>query len=107
MLNIKKSYNSYLFSDYSNTQKIKPIITWTGGKRRLIPEIDKRLPKKLKEGKIRNYCEPFLGGGAVFLHLIQNYGLEKALFVVKNSSSGKLFRISIISSSFRERIPNL
>jgi len=81
MLNIKKSYNLYLFFDYSNTQKNKPIITWTGGKRRLIPEIDKRLPKELKEGKIRNFCEPFLGGGAVFLHLIQNYGLEKVLLL--------------------------
>lgn len=42
----------------------KPFIKWVGGKRQLLPEIDKRLPNRLDV-----YFEPFLGGGALFFHL--------------------------------------
>ena len=38
---------------------------WVGGKRTLIPEIARRLPKAI----IRTYWEPFIGGGAVFFEL--------------------------------------
>ena len=45
-------------------EKIKPFVKWVGGKRQLIPHIEKRLPKKFN-----NYFEPFVGGGALFMHL--------------------------------------
>lgn len=41
---------------------MKPFIRWVGGKSRLLPRILPHVP-----AKIRNYYEPFLGGGAVFL----------------------------------------
>ena len=41
-----------------------PVIKWAGGKRQLLPEINKRLPKSY--GK---YYEPFFGGGALFFDL--------------------------------------
>lgn len=40
----------------------KPFIRWVGGKSRLLPRILPYVPNKIK-----NYYEPFLGGGAVFL----------------------------------------
>ena len=40
----------------------KPFIRWVGGKSRLLPRILPHVPET-----IRNYYEPFLGGGAVFL----------------------------------------
>lgn len=40
----------------------KPFIRWAGGKSRLLSRILPHIPEK-----IRNYHEPFLGGGAVFL----------------------------------------
>lgn len=43
---------------------IKPFVKWAGGKRQLIPEIEKRLPKKFNR-----YYEPFVGGGALFMYL--------------------------------------
>lgn len=41
---------------------IKPFIRWVGGKSRLLPRILPHVPENIK-----NYYEPFLGGGAVFL----------------------------------------
>lgn len=42
----------------------KPFIKWVGGKRQLLPELQKRLPKTFN-----NYFEPFIGGGALLFHL--------------------------------------
>ena len=40
---------------------VAPVVKWVGGKRQLLDEITPLLPKR-----ITSYCEPFLGGGAVF-----------------------------------------
>lgn len=42
---------------------LKPFVKWAGGKRQLLSEIRARLPK----GRITNYVEPFVGGGAVLI----------------------------------------
>lgn len=44
--------------------KAKPFLKWAGGKRNLIPELEKYVPTT-----IFDYYEPFLGGGALFFHL--------------------------------------
>lgn len=41
-----------------------PILKWVGGKRQLLPEIRKYIPKK-----ITTYYEPFVGGGAVLFDI--------------------------------------
>jgi DNA adenine methylase len=51
----------------------KPFLKWAGGKGQLIDEIDHRLPQELKDGKIKTYVEPFIGGGAIFFHIVQKY----------------------------------
>lgn len=61
-----------------DTTVAKPFLKWAGGKTQLIPEIDKRLPIDLKEGKIKRYIEPFVGSGAVLFYLLQNYNIEEA-----------------------------
>lgn len=43
----------------------KPFVRWVGGKRRVLKQLQDRLP----EGKIDTYYEPFLGGGAMFFHM--------------------------------------
>jgi DNA adenine methylase len=45
----------------------KPFLKWAGGKAKLAPKIAELLPEELGV-----YHEPFLGGGAVFLHLAEN-----------------------------------
>ncbi|MCL1794968.1 MAG: DNA adenine methylase [Oscillospiraceae bacterium] len=42
---------------------VKPYLKWAGGKRQLLPEIKKHLPKNFNSCK---YYEPFVGAGAVF-----------------------------------------
>lgn len=49
----------------------KPFIKWVGGKRQLLPEIERALPGNFSD--FDTYVEPFAGGGAVFFHLRQKY----------------------------------
>tara|TARA_Y100000310_G_scaffold345523_1_gene465968 strand:+ start:4682 stop:5611 length:930 start_codon:yes stop_codon:yes gene_type:complete len=49
----------------------KPFLKWAGGKRQLLDDIRTFLPPKIN--KIDTYVEPFLGGGAVFFFIAQNY----------------------------------
>jgi len=89
---------------------IKPYLKWAGGKRQLLPEIEKYLPENLRE---YTYYEPFVGAGALFLklqprnaiindfnsQLILTYsviknnveGLIRALDVHKNNNSEEYF----------------
>ncbi len=56
---MKQYYNQILITSP------KPFVKWAGGKRQLIPEIEKHLPEKFS-----SYYEPFLGGGALLFHLL-------------------------------------
>jgi len=56
---------------YSLFQLAKPFVKWVGGKRQLIPELLKYIPRNFN-----NYFEPFVGGGALFFELY-NLGILK------------------------------
>lgn len=45
--------------------ELKPFVKWAGGKRGIMDELEKRLPKSYN-----NYYEPFLGGGSVLLKVL-------------------------------------
>lgn len=49
----------------SSNQFVRPFLKWAGGKRQLLPEIRRYIPKKIQG----TYYEPFIGGGAVFFDL--------------------------------------
>ena len=57
----------------------KPVLKWAGGKGQLLDKIDEKLPLKLKMGGIKRYIEPFVGGGAVFFDIYNNYKIQEAL----------------------------
>ncbi|MDX8045377.1 DNA adenine methylase [Gracilibacillus sp. S3-1-1] len=57
--------------------KAKPFVKWAGGKRQLLSTFDELYPAKLKQGKIKRYVEPFVGGGAVFFDLVSKYDFEE------------------------------
>lgn len=48
-----------------NRTKLQPFTKWTGGKRKLLPELLKLLPQKFE-----HYYEPFIGGGALFFEIM-------------------------------------
>lgn len=63
---------------------VAPVLKWVGGKRQLLPEVRKYIPKK-----ITTYCEPFVGGGAVLFDIQP----EKAIINDINSELINLYEV--------------
>lgn len=57
---------------------VRPFVKWAGGKGSLIPQITKYYPFELKNGRIEKYVEPFVGGGAVLIDILQKYEVQEA-----------------------------
>lgn len=57
----------------------EPVVKWAGGKRQLLAQIRRRLPKQ-----ISTYYEPFIGGGAVFFALANRKAFEHAVIADVN-----------------------
>ena len=51
-----------------------PFVKWAGGKTQLLPKIRKHYPHRIKK-----YCEPFVGGGAVLFDVLQKCHPEEIL----------------------------
>ncbi|CCH67384.1 Methyl-directed repair DNA adenine methylase [Richelia intracellularis HH01] len=60
---------------------IKPFLKWAGGKNKLLSQISHFFPPELENGGIKTYIEPFVGGGAIFLHLASSYQTIERLFI--------------------------
>lgn len=73
----------------------RPFLKWAGGKRQLLPEIKKNLPKNI--GKA-NYYEPFLGGGALL------FELQPKKAIVNDSNSELINCYQVIKDSVEELI---
>jgi DNA adenine methylase len=58
--------------------KAKPFLKWVGGKGQLVSRFASIYPWELLTGQIKNYFEPFLGGGAVFFDVASNYKIKAA-----------------------------
>lgn len=56
----------------------KPFLKWAGGKTQHVKKFQRFYPQELKTGKIKRYIEPFLGSGAVFFYVAQNYKISSA-----------------------------
>lgn len=57
---------------------IKPFVKWAGGKGSLIPQLKNFYPFELEENSINKYVEPFVGGGAVLINILQKYDVKEA-----------------------------
>jgi DNA adenine methylase len=56
----------------------RPFLKWVGGKGQLLNLFSEYYPKGLKLNQIKNYYEPFVGGGAVFFDIAQKFKIESA-----------------------------
>lgn len=54
-------------------KKPKPMFTWAGGKSKVIKNYSNYLPQSVDE-----YSEPFFGGGAMFLYIMERYSPRKS-----------------------------
>ncbi|MFR1709456.1 MAG: DNA adenine methylase [Clostridium sp.] len=93
----------------------KPFLKWAGGKSKLIPELEARYPRKLLEGKITTYIEPFIGGGAVYFDIMSKFNFDTVIINDINSELILTYRVikeqvdTLIKklSSYQEEYNNL
>ena len=59
-------------------KQAKPFVKWVGGKNQLLEQFEQYYPHDLKNGCIKKYVEPFLGGGALFFSVSEKYNIKSA-----------------------------
>jgi len=74
-------------------EKINPVVKWAGGKTRVYSQLKLKMPDELFNGKIKNYYEPFFGGGAVFFNIIKHTKLEKCVISDINEELILLYKV--------------
>lgn len=72
---------------------MRPVLKWAGGKTQLLNEFCKRLPPGLKNGRITNYVEPFIGGGAFFFYLFPRYSFQQCTICDANQELIIVYRV--------------
>ena len=75
---------------------VAPVVKWVGGKRQLLDEIVPLLPKR-----ITNYCEPFLGGGAVL------FSRQPSKAIVNDLNEDLMIVYEVIRDDVEELIKSL
>ena len=85
--------------------KVKPFVKWAGGKGSLLNQLNKYYPLELKNGEIECYIEPFVGGGAVLIDILQNYKVKEAYAFDINKNLINSY--NIIKNNVNELIYNL
>jgi DNA adenine methylase len=81
-------------------QSLKPFLKWAGGKTQLIGEITKRIP--YHDTQSFTYIEPFVGSGAVFFWIINNFPNIKSA-VINDMNSDLIITYQTIA----ERVEHL
>lgn len=91
--------------DNINLSIAKPFLKWAGGKTQLLEQFTKYFPTELKNGSLKNYYEPFLGGGAVFFFIAQNYSIKKAY--LSDVNEDLVLTFSVVQQNIFELIDEL
>jgi DNA adenine methylase len=87
------------------TNTAKPILKWAGGKSQLLAQLSVHLPKELKANAIHRYVEPFIGGGAMFFFVAQNFRVRE--FYISDSNEELIVLYLTIQSRVQDLIKSL
>ena len=87
------------------SEKARPFVKWAGGKGSLISQLSNFYPYELKNGIIERYIEPFVGGGAVLIDILQNYDVRQAYAFDINMDLINSY--NVIKNNVEELITNL
>ena len=77
---------------------VRPFLKWAGGKRQLLPEIVKYVPKRISK---HTYYEPFIGGGALL------FELQHPKAVINDSNKELINCYKVIKDSLDELMEEL
>jgi len=92
---------------HTSRTQCSPFIKWAGGKRQLLAELDRRLPTGWN-----TYFEPFVGGGALLVHLGNKGQIRSAVIADINGELINLYRVvrqhpsDLIAAVLREEFRN-
>src|SRR5687767_11260412 len=75
---LKVAYN---LSFIETSVKAKPFLKWAGGKGQLLEKLAKLFPPEIRNGGIKKYAEPFIGGGALFFYVAQEFPQIEHFFI--------------------------
>lgn len=85
---------------------VRPFVKWVGGKKQLLNIIEDNLPDNVKSSKkIDKYFECFVGGGALYFHLVENYHIKKSYLYDINSEL--ILTYKVIQSKPKDLIEKL
>jgi DNA adenine methylase len=70
-----------------------PVLKWAGGKGQLLPVLNLNYPKELIKGQIDTYIEPFVGGGAVFFDIANQFTFKRAFLFDVNPELVILYNV--------------
>ncbi|NEP59037.1 MAG: DNA adenine methylase [Symploca sp. SIO2G7] len=77
----------------TKTRQAKPFLKWAGGKSQLLPQFEDLYPTELKQGNIKRYIEPFVGGGAVFFDIVQKYHISSTFISDINPELIRVYQV--------------
>ena len=81
----------------------KPLFIWAGGKNKMLKHYLPLMPTEVK-----SYCEPFFGGGAMFVHIIKTYNPSRLVINDINDDVMNIYRsIAYDYEVFKKRLNEL
>ena len=81
----------------------KPLFIWAGGKNKMLKHYLPLMPTEVK-----SYCEPFFGGGAMFVYIIKTYNPSRLVINDINDDVMNIYRsIAYDYEVFKKRLNEL
>ena len=66
---------------------MKPLFIWAGGKNKMLKHYKPFMPKE-----VNTYCEPFFGGGAMYIHVVEKYSPKELIINDINTDVVRIYK---------------